>query len=96
MPFYEYRCEQCDHCMEVMQKMNEAPLKVCPECGQTSLRKLISAAAFHLKGTGWYATDFKGGKSPESQDKKDSQKEPAQKKNGDSACHAGGCPACTD
>jgi putative FmdB family regulatory protein len=61
MPIYEYRCQACDHELEAMQKMSDAPLTECPECNQASLKKLISAAGFRLKGSGWYETDFKGG-----------------------------------
>ena len=63
MPIYEYRCEACGHEMEAIQKMSDAPLTDCPECGQPSLKKLISAAGFRLKGGGWYETDFKKGGS---------------------------------
>jgi len=59
MPIYEYRCEGCGHELEVIQKMSEAVLRDCPECGEPQLKKLVSAAGFQLKGTGWYATDFK-------------------------------------
>ncbi len=59
MPIYEYQCEKCGHQMEKLQKMSEDPLKDCPECEEPALRKLVSAAAFKLKGTGWYETDFK-------------------------------------
>ncbi|TDY01658.1 FmdB family zinc ribbon protein [Thiohalophilus thiocyanatoxydans] len=59
MPIYEYQCEECDHVLEVIQKMSEAPLSECPECGKTALKKLISASGFRLKGSGWYETDFK-------------------------------------
>ncbi|WP_456371993.1 FmdB family zinc ribbon protein [Thiolapillus sp.] len=61
MPFYEYRCKACDHELEAMQKMSDAPLKNCPECGKPELQKLISATGFRLKGGGWYETDFKSG-----------------------------------
>jgi len=61
MPIYEYRCDQCGHELEKLQKMNEDPLKDCPACEKPELRKLISAAAFRLKGAGWYETDFKQG-----------------------------------
>jgi len=60
MPFYEYRCEQCGHELEALQKLSDAPLVDCPQCGQPALKKLISAAGFRLKGAGWYETDFKG------------------------------------
>lgn len=62
MPIYEYKCEACEHEMEALQKMSDAPLKECPECGKPALVKKISAAAFRLKGGGWYETDFKSGK----------------------------------
>jgi len=65
MPIYEYACTECNHELEVLQKMNDMPLKQCPACGNNTLNKLISAAAFHLKGTGWYETDFKGTKKPQ-------------------------------
>ncbi len=60
MPIYEYACEGCGHRLEAIQKMSEAPLTDCPACGKPSLKKQISAAGFQLKGSGWYATDFKG------------------------------------
>lgn len=59
MPFYEYRCDACDHGFEALQKISDAPLETCPVCHETALRKLISAAGFRLKGQGWYETDFK-------------------------------------
>ncbi|MBT8419450.1 MAG: zinc ribbon domain-containing protein [Gammaproteobacteria bacterium] len=64
MPIYEYECSQCAHRIEVLQKINDLPLQDCPACNKPSLRRLISAASFRLKGTGWYETDFKNkGKS---------------------------------
>lgn len=60
MPIYEYECGSCGHRLEAIQKMSDPLLKDCPACGQATLKKLMSAAGFHLKGTGWYATDFKG------------------------------------
>lgn len=59
MPFYEYQCDACGHTLEALQKISEAPLSHCPQCGAAQLRKLISKAAFRLKGGGWYETDFK-------------------------------------
>lgn len=73
MPIYEYQCEHCDHKMEAIQKISDAPLKDCPECSQETLRKLVSAAAFKLTGTGWYVTDFKDNKSKAKEDKKPSK-----------------------
>ena len=61
MPIYEYQCEQCGHKLEKLQKISDEPLKTCPQCGNQSLKKLVSAAAFRLKGGGWYETDFKTG-----------------------------------
>ncbi len=61
MPIYEYRCESCGHELEAIQKISDAPLSDCPECRQPTLKKLISAAGFRLKGSGWYETDFKSG-----------------------------------
>ena len=58
MPIYEYRCEACGHEMEAIQKMSDASLTDCPECGQPALKKLISAAGFRLKGGGWYADGY--------------------------------------
>ena len=59
MPIYEYQCQSCEHHMERLQRMSEDNLVDCPECGQPALRRLVSAAAFRLKGSGWYETDFK-------------------------------------
>lgn len=64
MPIYEYQCEACHHKMEALQKMADAPLTSCPACEQETLKKLISAAAFKLKGSGWYETDFKNSNKP--------------------------------
>ncbi len=62
MPFYEYECPHCGYHDEVLQKINDKPLKKCPTCGKSGLRKLMSAPVFRLKGSGWYETDFKGDK----------------------------------
>jgi putative FmdB family regulatory protein len=62
MPIYEYRCEACGHYLETLQKISEPPLTDCHKCGKPALKKLVSAAAFRLKGGGWYETDFKTGK----------------------------------
>jgi putative FmdB family regulatory protein len=58
MPIYEYQCSACGHQLEVIQKMSDQPLTECPECHQPNLTKLVSAAGFQLKGTGWYVTDY--------------------------------------
>jgi len=61
MPIYEYRCSLCGQEHEALQKVSEPPLTDCPSCGKPGLQKLLTAAGFQLKGSGWYATDFKGG-----------------------------------
>ena len=62
MPFYEYECPHCGYRDEVLQSISEKPLKKCPSCGKSGLKKLISAPVFRLKGSGWYETDFKSDK----------------------------------
>jgi putative FmdB family regulatory protein len=64
MPIYEYRCAACGHELEALQKLTDSPLKDCPACGRKQLSKLVSAAGFRLKGSGWYATDFKNTSKP--------------------------------
>lgn len=61
MPIYEYVCESCGELTEALRKISDPPLEVCPACGESALRKKVSAAAFRLKGGGWYETDFKTG-----------------------------------
>jgi putative FmdB family regulatory protein len=61
MPIYAYKCESCGHAKDVLQKISDAPLTVCPACGASAFSKQLTAAGFQLKGSGWYATDFKGG-----------------------------------
>jgi putative FmdB family regulatory protein len=83
MPIYEYRCAACGHKLEALQKFTEAPLSDCPVCGKKSLSKLVSLAGFHLKGSGWYATDFKnsGAKPAAKSDAgKDAESRPAEAK----------------
>jgi putative FmdB family regulatory protein len=62
MPFYEYECSNCGYRDEVLQKIGDKPLKKCPSCGKSGLKKLVSAPVFRLKGSGWYETDFKSDK----------------------------------
>jgi putative FmdB family regulatory protein len=93
MPFYEYQCKNCGHELEAMQKVSDAPLKKCPDCGKPQLTRLMSAPVFRLKGGGWYETDFKGDKEkqrnladkPEDapKDAKDSVAKPAEEKSKD-------------
>ena len=70
MPIYEYKCQNCEHYFEVLQRISEEPLSTCPECKKNALKKLVSAPNFRLKGEGWYETDFK----------KDNQKKPCWEK----------------
>lgn len=97
MPIYEYRCDECGLEKEYLQKVGDPLITECPSCGASAMKKLISAAGFQLKGSGWYATDFKNGSgksaaaaatSAASTDAK-----PAESAGG--ACGAGPCPACT-
>ena len=73
MPIYEYACVSCEHQFETIQRISEDPLSDCPECGKPDLKKLVSVAAFRLKGAGWYETDFKSGekKNIAGEEKKD-------------------------
>jgi putative FmdB family regulatory protein len=61
MPLYEYRCSGCGHQQEFLQKWSDEPLTVCTSCGNPTFQKMLTAAGFQLKGSGWYATDFKNG-----------------------------------
>jgi len=63
MPIYAYKCESCGHTKDVLQKMSDAPLNDCPQCNAPAFKKQVTAAGFQLKGSGWYATDFRGGNS---------------------------------
>src|SRR5262245_38475000 len=110
MPIYEYRCGDCGYQKEYMQRMSDAPLTDCPQCGKRSFTKLVSAAGFQLKGTGWYATDFRNsGKKPAAkQEKTDAKPDKAESKQDKPAessgkeasktepsCGSGACPACS-
>jgi len=93
MPIYEYKCQSCEHQLEKLQRMSDPVLTDCPECGKSSLRRLVSAPGFRLKGGGWYETDFKdsnkrnlaesdsaGDKKAESNDKDTKSSESGDKK----------------
>ena len=71
MPIYAYKCGSCGHAKDVLQKVSDDPLTVCPACGAESFRKQLTAAGFQLKGSGWYATDFRGGSNAPAADKAD-------------------------
>jgi putative FmdB family regulatory protein len=64
MPIYAYRCEACGFAKDVLQKISDPQLTVCPSCGKESFKKQVTAAGFQLKGSGWYVTDFRGGTPP--------------------------------
>jgi putative FmdB family regulatory protein len=66
MPIYEYLCSACGHTEDHLLRLSDAPLTKCPACGKKKYEKQLTAAGFQLKGSGWYATDFKGGKKPDS------------------------------
>lgn len=63
MPIYAYKCSSCGFAKDVLQKISDAPLTECPECGQSSFSKQVTAAGFQLKGSGWYVTDFRNNSS---------------------------------
>jgi putative FmdB family regulatory protein len=92
MPIYAYKCESCGHTKDVLQKMSDAPLTVCPNCGQPTFRKQLTAAGFQLKGSGWYVTDFRGGSQtavpPVSGTAGDSAPAPKDGKSGDASAPA--------
>lgn len=84
MPIYEYECGNCGHTLEVIQKFSDAPLTECPACHKQQLQKRVSAAAFHLKGSGWYVTDFREKPKPVKEDgKKEDNKKDANDKAGE-------------
>jgi len=90
MPIYAYRCSKCGHEKDVLQKMSDAQLTTCPECHAESFTKQLTAPGFQLKGSGWYATDFKGGASaPKAEGKTESTAEapPCAGGGGSCACH---------
>lgn len=84
MPIYAYKCASCGFAQDEMLKVSDAPLSVCPSCGKADYAKQVTAAGFALKGSGWYATDFKGGGKPA--EAKPEAPAPA--------CGTGACPAC--
>ena len=90
MPIYEYRCDACGFQKDFLMKMSDAPLTTCPECSKQTFSKMLTAAGFQLKGSGWYATDFKGGAKPKDEKPKEEKKEAAAP-----ACAASTCPVPT-
>ena len=104
MPLYEYRCSSCGHQQEFLQKWNDALLTVCTRCGKDTFSKLLTAAGFQLKGSGWYATDFRNsGAKPAAKSNGDAKGDSKGDSKGEStgssdasgpSCGAGACPAC--
>ena len=105
MPIYEYRCSGCGHQQEFLQKVSDSPLTVCTACGRPTFSKMLTAAGFQLKGSGWYATDFKSkstapakpggaGDKPASEAKTEAKTE-AKSEGSGHACGSGGCGACS-
>lgn len=100
MPIYEYRCSDCGFQNEYLQKVSEPPMTVCPSCGKAAFAKLLSAAGFQLKGSGWYATDFKnsGARSAKADAAKGEAKAESKSEAASEsapACGQGACAACT-
>ncbi|MEJ2400091.1 MAG: zinc ribbon domain-containing protein [Xanthomonadales bacterium] len=87
MPIYEYQCQSCGHRLEKLQRMSDAPLTDCPDCGEAALQRLVSAAGFRLKGGGWYETDFKSGAKKNVHEKGSTS---------EASCASGACPAATN
>jgi putative FmdB family regulatory protein len=97
MPIYAYRCSACGHAKDVLQKLSDAPLTACPACGAASFSKQVTAAGFQLKGSGWYATDFKGGAAAAPAEAKPADAAaaaPAAPAAAAPSCGAGACAAC--
>ena len=107
MPIYAYKCADCGHEKEVLQKIGDAPLTDCPACGHASMAKMVTAAGFQLKGSGWYATDFRNKDSGKA-GKPDGKTESANDAKPDAgttpgttpaasapACGSGGCASCS-
>lgn len=91
MPIYEYLCTSCGHQLESLQRLSDAPLVDCPECGKPTLQKQISAAGFRLSGGGWYETDFKSGNKRNVAEKDNKASAPAA--SGESSTKAATSPA---
>jgi putative FmdB family regulatory protein len=94
MPIYEYRCESCGFQKEYLKKFGDANKTSCPQCGSVNFNKLLSAAGFQLKGSGWYATDFKDKRKTDKKDPEDSKPAAEVEKKTTTECGGGACPAC--
>ena len=94
MPIYEYRCSSCGFQKEYLRKVSDPLLSSCPECGRESFQKMLTAAGFQLKGSGWYASDFKGNGAKPQKEKTEPAKATESAKAEAPACGAGACAAC--
>jgi len=94
MPIYAYRCATCGHAKDVLQKISDPVLTVCPNCGAATFQKQVTAAGFQLKGSGWYVTDFRDGQKPAGGDKSGGEKAP--EKSAEKAAEKDGGDAKTD
>lgn len=107
MPIYAYKCSSCDHSQDVLQKISDEPLTVCPACNEPTFAKQVTAAGFQLKGSGWYATDFKNGSAKPNGKSTETKTDSGETKpaatpapapaaaSAAPACGSGGCAACT-
>jgi putative FmdB family regulatory protein len=93
MPIYAYRCSACGHAQDVLQKLSDPVLTVCPACGASAYEKQVTAAGFQLKGSGWYVTDFRGGNTAAKPDAKPAEADKAGVKAGEAAPAATPAPA---
>jgi putative FmdB family regulatory protein len=90
MPIYEYRCASCGHQQEYLQKLSDTPLTVCPQCGKPTFSKMVTAAGFQLKGSGWYVTDFRNKPSSKPGAKSESKGESTSEAKGEAKSEAKG------
>jgi putative FmdB family regulatory protein len=96
MPIYEYRCSACGFQNDYLQKVSDPVLTVCPECHKETFAKQLTAAGFQLKGSGWYATDFKGsGAKPAAKSEGETKSDDGKAAGAAPACGTGACPACS-
>ncbi|OIJ41391.1 FmdB family zinc ribbon protein [Massilia timonae] len=93
MPIYAYRCEECGFTKDVLQKISDPVLTVCPSCAKPSFKKQVTAAGFQLKGTGWYVTDFRGGTPPATGTASNGNGAPAPAASTESSAPAAAAPA---
>ena len=93
MPIYAYKCESCGYAKDILRKMSDEPLTVCPQCRASSFKKQLTAAGFQLKGSGWYVTDFRGGNSAAAGAKSSDTEAPGPAGNGTKAADSGAAAA---